>query len=226
VRIVLIEDNPQLTAALERGLAEEGFNVVAAADGALGLARLLEPTVDAAILDLGLPDMDGLTVVRKARAAGLVVPILILTARDALQSCVEGLDAGADDYLVKPFEYQELLARMRALLRRSALPRSAGRAFDDLTLMRDGLGAIILGRSVVLSPREFALLELFLLRRGEILGRPEILREVFGYDFNTGTNIVEVHVAHLRRKLGPTSALLRTVRGSGYVLAFPEGHRA
>jgi DNA-binding response OmpR family regulator len=143
---------------------------------------------------------------------------LILSARDAVASRVAGLEAGADDYLVKPFAFAELLARLRALLRRAGEPRRSSPSFDDLALREDRLGAIVNGRNVTLSPREHALLEFLAQRRGDVLSRTEILRQVFGYNFDPGTNIVDVHVAHLRRKLGESAALLETVRGTGYRL--------
>ena len=222
MRVLVIEDNPRLSEALVRGLAEQGFDVSAASTGASGLLRLLEHPVEAAIVDLGLPDRDGLTVVREARAARVVAPIMILTARDTVQSCIEGLEAGADDYMIKPFAYQELVARVRALIRRSSLPRAAPEPFVDITLADKDLCVRVRGRAVLLSPRERGLLALMLQRRGQVVSRREILRQVFGYDFETGTNIVEVHIAHLRRKLGEEAALIRTVRGAGYFLALPH----
>jgi DNA-binding response OmpR family regulator len=222
LRIVLIEDNARLARSLVVGLSEDGFEVLRAENGTTGLTALLEGAPVAAVLDLGLPDLDGITVVREARRRGFVGPVLILTARDAVASRVEGLDAGADDYLVKPFAYEELLARLRALVRRASRPLQATPAFPDLALARDALHVVVSGKTVALSPREHALLELLLQQRGKVLTRGEILREVFGYQFNPGTNIVEVHIAHLRRKLGEAAALVQTVRGSGYLLAYPE----
>jgi DNA-binding response OmpR family regulator len=216
--LILVEDNARLAASLSRGLGEDGFNVLHANTAAGGLGQLRDPAVVAAILDLGLPDMDGFALVREARQRGFTEPILILTAEDAIAARVEGLEAGADDYLVKPFAYEELLARVRALVRRAAAPRRQVPRFPDLALASDGPYVLVKGRAVTLSPREHALLELLLLRRGEVLTRQQILGEVFGYQFDPGTNIVDVHIAHLRRKLDDAAALVQTVRGAGYRL--------
>jgi DNA-binding response OmpR family regulator len=178
------------------------------------------------VLDLGLPDMDGIEVLSRARADGLVLPILVLTARDAVESRVRALEAGADDYLVKPFAFAELLARLRALLRRAASPRWAPLACADLRLDPGTAGAHVGGREVPLSPRERSLLEFLLRRQGEIVGRAEILREVFGYDFDPGTNVIDVHLAHLRRKIDSSTVKLETVRGVGFRLGVRHaGHR-
>jgi DNA-binding response OmpR family regulator len=219
--ILFVEDNSGLATVVARGLAEDGFEVVHEASGVAGLQQLLTREVSAVILDLGLPDLDGMAVLQRARARGFTGPILILTARDAVASRVAGLEAGADDYLIKPFAYAELLARLRALLRRAGEPRRPLLAFADLALKNDAPGAIVEGRYIGLSPREHALLEFLAQRRGEVLGRMEILRQVFGYNFDPGTNIVDVHIAHLRRKLGKSAALLETVRGMGYRLREP-----
>ncbi len=224
VPILFVEDNTRLATVVARGLSEDGFEVLRESTGAGGLRELLARRATAVILDLGLPDMDGMAVLQQARVSGFMGPILILTARDAVASRVAGLEAGADDYLVKPFAFAELLARLRALLRRVGEPRRPPRSFADLVLKEDALGAIVEGRYVALSPREHALLEFLALRRGEVLSRTEILREVFGYNFDPGTNVVDVHVAHLRRKLGESAALLETVRGLGYRLKEPSAN--
>jgi DNA-binding response OmpR family regulator len=222
--ILFVEDNSGLATAVARGLTEDGFEVLHESTGAGALRELLARDVSAVILDLGLPDMDGMAVLQQARVGGFRGPILILTARDAVASRVAGLEAGADDYLVKPFAFAELLARLRALLRRTGEPRRSGLSFTDLVLKEDTLGALVDGRYVALSPREHALLEFLAHRRGDVLNRTEILRQVFGYNFDPGTNIVDVHVAHLRRKLGASAALLETVRGMGYRLREPFAH--
>jgi DNA-binding response OmpR family regulator len=216
--VLLVEDTAALAASLQRGLSEEGFAVHAVASGAAALAQLARRTVDAVVLDLGLPDMDGQQVLERARAAGHGMPILVLTARDAVASRVGALEAGADDYLVKPFAFEELLARLRALIRRASSPRWAPLACGDLRLDPGEPRAIVGGRKVVLSPRERAMLELLLRRRGEVVTRADILGEVFGYDFDPGTNVIDVHIAHLRRKIGGGSTRIETVRGVGYRL--------
>jgi DNA-binding response OmpR family regulator len=216
--VVLIEDNARLVASLERGLAEDGFSVVSAQEGATGSRLLLDVDPAAVILDLGLPDIDGLTLLRSVRERGFLAPVLVLTARDPVEARVEGLEAGADDYLIKPFAYPELLARLRALVRRSRRPARHRGVFADLVLTSDGQGVFAHGRHVPLSPRERALLELLMAKRGEVVGRAEILEDVFGYAFDPGTNVIDVHVAHLRRKLGDAAGLVQTARGLGYRL--------
>ena len=220
--IVLIEDHARLRASLGRGLSEAEFEVDSVATGQEALSRLARPDVDAVVLDLGLPDIDGMEVLSRSRAEGLLAPILVLTARDAVESRVEALDRGADDYLVKPFAFAELLARLRALLRRAAAPRWSPLAFGDLAVGADPRMVRAAGRDVALTPREHGLLAFLLRRRGDTASRREILREVFGDDFDPGTNLVEVHVAHLRRKLDGAAVRVETVRGAGYRLTLPE----
>jgi DNA-binding response OmpR family regulator len=218
MKLLLIEDTERLAQSLVRGLSEEGFVVEHVALGADALARLASRDLDLVVLDLGLPDMDGLSVLHEARADGQLLPILVLTARDAVSSRVRALDAGADDYLVKPFAFAELVARLRALSRRAAAPRWAPLCCAELTLEPGEPAVFVAGQKVALSPRERALCELFVRRRGEAIERREILREVFGYDFDPGTNVVDVHVAHLRRKIAGSRVVLEAVRGVGYRL--------
>jgi DNA-binding response OmpR family regulator len=221
MRLLLVEDNPRLAASLAQGLGEEGFAVDLAGTGAEALARLETPDLDAVILDLGLPDLDGGEVLARLRAAGSRCPVLVLTARDAVTARVGALDAGADDYLIKPFAFDELVARLRALVRRASGPRwapldGAGIALDDQLGVRAG------DRRIPLSPREHALLAYLLRRRGEVVGRAEILRDVFGYAFDPGTNLIDVHVAHVRRKLAGTPVSITTIRGAGFRLEAAE----
>lgn len=215
VTILIVEDEARLAAALVTGLATEGFAADAVGRAAGAIARLDERGLRALVLDLGLPDADGLTVIAAARARGRVIPILVLTARDAVSDRVAALDAGADDYLVKPFAFEELIARLRALLRRAEPATRILRVAD--VEVRPGEPAIrAAGREIVLSPRERALLELLLVHVGVVVGRRDILRDAFGYDFDPGTNIVEVHLGHLRRKLAGCALRIETVRGFGY----------
>ncbi len=220
--VLIVEDNQRLAASLARGLGEEGFHVDTVARGRDAIERLEHADVDAIVLDLGLPDVDGLDVISVLRSGGRDAPILVLTARDSVASRVEALDRGADDYLVKPFAFEELLARLRALVRRAAAPRRAPLGVSGLTLEPDGLVAIAAGTRVTLSPREHALLVLLLRRRGEVLSRAEILRDAFGYDFDPGTNLLDVHLAHLRRKLQAAPVQIETVRGAGFRLVSLE----
>jgi len=222
--VLLVEDTRRLAASIQRGLAEEGFEVTAVERGADALERLGGRHIEAIVLDLGLPDIDGLEVLARARGAGYRVPILVLTARDAVSERVRALDAGADDYMIKPFAFAELLARLRALLRRAAAPRWTPLAVGDLVLESGEPMARVDGEAVALSPRERALLELFLSHPDEVLDRPTILREAFGYDFDPGTNLIDVHVAHLRRKLAASRSHVETVRGVGYRLNTGRNH--
>jgi DNA-binding response OmpR family regulator len=214
VRILLVEDNHQLAATLAAGLGEDEFAVTVVATAAEGIERGLRRDHDLMVLDLGLPDRDGLDVLRELRGAHVHLPVLVLTARDAVEARVTALDAGADDYLVKPFAYAELVSRIGALTRRAAGPRWTPSTDLPVTL-RDDLVVEAHGKSTSLSPREFALLGCLLRRRNEVVSRAEILREVFGYDFDPGTNVIDVHLTHLRKKLVGFPVAIETVRGAG-----------
>jgi two-component system response regulator MprA len=218
--ILVIEDDEGILQVLQRGLSYEGYSVETALDGRDGLvrARLRPPTL--VILDWMLPGLDGLEVCQRLRAAGNV-PILMLTAKDTVADRVEGLDAGADDYLVKPFEFDELLARIRALLRR-AKPEGAPEvlAFADLKLDTGTHQVFRAEREIELTAKEFELLELFLRHPRQVLTRDVIYDRVWGYDFGGESNIIEVYVRYLRQKTEEAQEprLIHTVRGVGYVL--------
>jgi two-component system response regulator MprA len=214
--VLLVDDDAPIRRMLERTLIAEGYDVAAVADGGAALAQVERSLPDLIVLDVGMPGMDGLAVTRRLREKGLPVPILLLTARDALAERVAGLDAGADDYLVKPFEVDELTARVRALLRRNQPPGDQ-LAFADLTLDVEGAIARRGGRDLELTRREAELLELLLRNARGVVTRELALEEVWGGDGESGTNVVDRYVAYLRRKLGEP-ALIHTVRGVGFRL--------
>jgi DNA-binding response OmpR family regulator len=218
-RVLVVEDDVDIAGVLRRSLDKEGYDVRIAGDGesALDEAGMFEP--DAVVLDLGLPKLDGVEVCRRLRADG-DVPILILTARDAVDARVEGLDSGADDYLVKPFERDELLARMRALMRRRPPRGSAYVVVGDLRLNPDTREVLRGERSLDLTAREFELLEYLMRNARIVVSRQTLLDEVWGYHPFAETNTVDVFISNLRRKLeeGGEPRILHTMRGAGYVL--------
>jgi two-component system OmpR family response regulator len=215
VKLVLVEDNHQLAATIAEGLGEDGFAVEVLDTAAKGIERGLRRDMDLMVLDLGLPDRDGLEVLRELRAAHIHVPILVLTARDAVEARVAALDLGADDYLVKPFAFAELVARIGALARRAGGPRWTPSTEVPITMRDDLVVETTGGMTAALSPREYALLGCLLRRRGEVVTRAEILREAFGYEFDPGTNVIDVHLTHLRKKLTGFPLAIETVRGAG-----------
>ncbi len=222
-RILVIDDDVGLTNVLRRGLAYEGFDVDVAGSGAEGLARARERYPDLVILDIMMPGMDGLEVLRRLRAADERLPILLLTARDAPADQVQGLARGADDYVVKPFTFEVLLARVRALLRRQESDQPAVLRFADLTLDTGTRRAHRGARAIDLTSTEYDLLRQFLENPRRVLTRDVLMDRVWGYDFGGNTNVLEVYVKQLRQKLeaGGQSRLLHTVRGAGYVLREP-----
>ncbi|MER8035778.1 response regulator transcription factor [Streptomyces hydrogenans] len=227
-RILIVDDEPAVREALRRSLAFEGYDTREAVDGVDALAAMESYAPDLVVLDVQMPRMDGLTAARRIRAAGTTVPILMLTARDTVGDRVTGLDAGADDYLVKPFELDELFARIRALLRRSsyAAPASAPAApedvlsFEDLRMDLATREVTRGGRPVELTRTEYTLLEMFLAHPRQVLTREQILKAVWGFDFEPSSNSLDVYVMYLRRKTeaGGEPRLVHTVRGVGYVL--------
>jgi DNA-binding response OmpR family regulator len=218
-RVLVVEDDEAIAQVLQRSLRMEGYDVRIAQDGLSGLDAAHAFLPDLVILDLGLPKLDGVQVARTLRSAD-DVPILMLTARDAVESRVEGLDAGADDYLVKPFERQELLARLRALLRRRPPRGQAVLTVGDLKLNPDTHEVARAERRLELTQREFELLEYLMRNERIVVSRQRLLDEVWGYDPFSMTNTIEVFVSNLRRKLeaGGEPRLLHTIRGAGYVL--------
>ena len=215
----MVDDEPAVRQALERALGLDRYDVRTAADGRAALDHLVDHRVDAIVLDVSMPGVDGLEVCRRLRAAGDRTPVLMLTARDAIDDRVAGLDAGADDYLVKPFALKELKARLRALLRRTDAAGAPLR-FADLELDPSAREVRRAGHRVELSRTEFSLLELFLEHPRQVLTRSAIFERVWGYDFGATSNALGVYVGYLRRKTeaGGKPRLLHTVRGVGYVL--------
>jgi two-component system response regulator MprA len=218
--VMVVDDEPAVRAALERALRIERYDVRLAGDGVEALALLADRSPDAIVLDVAMPDIDGLEVCRRLRAAGDRTPVLMLTARDAVDDRVAGLDAGADDYLVKPFALRELQARLRALLRRTETARGGVLRFADLELDPAAREVRRGERAIELSRTEFNLLELFLEHPRQVLTRTQIFERVWGYDFGATSNALGVYMGYLRRKTeaGGEPRLLHTVRGVGYIL--------
>ncbi|HEX8452374.1 MAG TPA: response regulator transcription factor [Longimicrobium sp.] len=222
MRILIVEDNPRILAFLAKGLREEGYIVETAADGDSAFDKARTQGFDAAVVDVMIPGRSGFDLVRDLRASGVALPVLMLTARDRTEDKVEGLDSGADDYLTKPFDFSELTARLRALLRRRVAGAPAVLRVGDLEMdpatreVRRG------STSVELTPREFSLLEYLLRNADRPLSRATLMEHVWGIRFDPGTNIVDVCVNALRNKLGREPELIHTVRGVGYAIRTPE----
>lgn len=220
-KILLIEDEPQIAGFISRGLRREGYHVIETFDGETGLEMAFAELPDIVILDIMLPGIDGLTVCRQIREGGLQTPILMLTAKDAIPDRVAGLEAGADDYLVKPFAFEELLARVRALGRRKApIESDSPLHFADLTLNPSTRMAQRGDRNIELTAKEYELLELFMRHPNQVLTRDQIYNRIWGYDFGGESNIIEVYIRYLRSKLEleDEPRLLHTIRGVGYAL--------
>jgi two-component system, OmpR family, response regulator MprA len=218
---LLVEDEPAIAKFISRGLQREGYNVITAADGQNGLNMAFSELPDLILLDVMLPDMDGLKVCRQIREAKMQTPILMLTAKDAIPDRVAGLEAGADDYLGKPFAFEELLARLHALSRRKApIATAAPLSFTDLTLNPSTRLAQRGNRAIELTAKEYELLELFMRHPNQVLTRDQIYERIWGYDFGGESNIIEVYIRYLRAKLEAEgeSRLLYTIRGVGYAL--------
>jgi DNA-binding response OmpR family regulator len=215
-RILIAEDEPRLASFLEKGLRSNGFVTTVAADGAKASLMARDQEFDLLVLDLGLPGKHGTEVLRELRSSGQRMPVIILTARDDVSDKVAGLEGGADDYVTKPFRFEELLARVRARLRdERTVERTvlrAGEVVLDLRTRRASTG----GRTVDLTAREFTMLEVLIRHAGQVLSREQLLSHVWGYDYDPGSNVVDVYVGYLRKKLAPHS--IETVRGMGYRL--------
>jgi two-component system response regulator MprA len=227
-KILVVDDDEKITSLLRRSLTFEGYDVRTAHDGRAGLQAMLENEPDLVVLDVMMPNLDGWEVCARIRKSGSKVPILMLTAKDEVKDRVKGLDLGADDYLVKPFALEELLARVRALLRRGSggAETSEGRlVFEDLVLDLDSREAIRGGRTFDLTSKEFDLLHLFMSNPRRVLTRETIMEKIWGYDYSGESNVLEVYIAMLRQKLeeGGGKRLIQTVRGTGYVLKGESG---
>jgi DNA-binding response OmpR family regulator len=224
MRVLIVEDDPAIVRFLERGLAAHGHQSITADNGHDGVIMAADESVDFVLLDIMLPGMDGQEVLRRIRARRPGVPVLMLTARDEVRDKVSALDGGADDYLTKPFDLDELLARMRALVRRADQPEASRIEKGDLKLDLPSHRVWRGEKSVELSSREFALLEYFVRHTGQVLSRQQILSAVWDYAFDPGSNVVDVYVSYLRNKLDRRGepSLISTVRGAGYRFEPPE----
>lgn len=221
MRILVVEDDKHIARFLQKGFSENGFSVEVASQGQEGLSFALQRNYDLIILDILLPGLDGREVLKQIRERGIRTPVIFLTARNTEKDIVRGLNLGADDYLVKPFSFNELLARSRALLRRGRVVEPPSRLqIANLVLEVEGHRVFRDRTKIDLTPKEYALLEFFMRHPGEIVTRTMISEKIFDYHFDTGTNIVDVHVSHLRNKIdkGFEPKLIHTVKGVGYVL--------
>jgi heavy metal response regulator len=221
MRILVVEDEAGVAGFVKQGLTEAGYVVDVARDGSEGLEYALAFEYDVVVLDIMLPKMNGLDVLREMRNTRVKVPVLLLTARDGVDDRVKGLDVGADDYLVKPFAFPELLARIRALLRRPPLQSGNLLGMKDLEMDVARREVRRAGKNIELSPREFSLLELLLRHPNQVLTRTQIIEHVWNFDFYSDTNVVDVYIGYLRRKIdrGFVPPLIQTVRGVGYRLS-------
>jgi len=215
-RILIAEDEPRISAFVEKGLTANGFVTTVVADGVSAFDYAMTGAYDLLVLDIGLPGMDGFAVLRKLRSDRCTIPVIVLTARDSVQDTVAGLEGGADDYMPKPFRFEELLARVRLRLTSDRSAELTVLSHGGLQLDLRTRRALVGGRTVDLSAREFALAETFLRHAGQVLSREQLLSHVWGYDFDPGSNVVDVYVRYLRRKLGAERIV--TVRGMGYRL--------
>ena len=224
-RILIVEDEPRIASFLAKGLTSDGFTTTVATDGVTGLDLASSGEFDLMVLDIGLPRMDGFEVLTRLRDGGSVMPVVVLTARDSVSDTVSALEGGADDYMPKPFRFAELLARVRLRLRQAGeQPADRGDvlAVGGVRLDLRARTAKVAGHEVELSAREFKMAEIFMLNAGQVMSREQLLSHVWGYDFDPGSNVVDVYVGYLRRKFGAAS--ISTVRGMGY--RFNDGRRS
>lgn len=220
MRILVVEDEKKVAKFLQQGLEEEHYIVEVVSDGETAIKRVSADSYDLILLDILLPKKDGITVLKEIRSAGISTPVLMLTAKSAIEDKVQGLDSGADDYLTKPFSFAELLARIRSIFRRGGPDKSATLAVADLTLDLVSHRATRAGKVIELTRREYALLEYFMKNADRVLTRTLISEHIWNYNFDTGTNVIDVYINHLRSKIddGFEKKLLHTVRGVGYIL--------
>jgi two-component system, OmpR family, response regulator len=216
-RILIIEDERRIASFVEKGLRANGFTPTVAGDGITGLDYAQTGDFDLVVLDIGLPGLDGFTLLRRLRQAQQTIPVIVLTARDSVTDTVAALEGGADDYMAKPFRFDELLARIRLRLRADRTPEVNVLRQGDISIDLRTRRATVGGRTVDLSAREFSLAELFLRHPDQVLSREQLLSHVWGYDFDPSSNIIDVYVGYLRKKFG--SDTIETVRGVGYRLA-------
>ncbi|WP_194544304.1 response regulator transcription factor [Paenibacillus sp. JZ16] len=221
-RILIVDDDEKIISMLRRGLAFEGYDVLTASNGAEGLKVILSEDPDVVVLDVMMPQVDGFEALRRLREGGSTTPVLMLTAKDEVENRVKGLDAGADDYLVKPFALEELLARVRALLRRKTGDDSSNHrlTFEDLVMDTDAREVIRSGQRLELTAKEFELLHLFMQNPKRVLSRDLIMDKIWGYDYSGESNVLEVYIAMLRQKTEEHGGkrLIQTIRGAGYIL--------
>lgn len=220
MRILLVEDEKSLAEILKKGLEEEGYAVDLAYDGEEGLFMAENQPSDLIILDIMLPIVDGMTILRKIRKAGIKTPVLMLTAKDTVMDKVSGLDSGADDYLTKPFSFEELLARIRALLRRRSDIKASTIEVDDLLINMANHEVMRGGKSIILSPKEYALLEYMALNKNKVLSRTELIEHIYDENSDFDSNVIDVFINRLRNKIDREfdKKLIHTVRGAGYIL--------
>lgn len=215
-RILIAEDEPGISSFLKKGLDAAGYSTLVVEDGRTAASAARDRDFDLMILDLGLPYLDGQEVLTEVRARGERMPVIILTARSGVADTVAGLERGADDYMTKPFSFEELLARVKARLRDQGSAEQTELEADDVVLNLRSRRALVDGREIELSSKEFVMAEMFFRHPGQVLSRQQLLSNVWGYDFDPGSNVVDVYVGYLRRKLGKD--LIETVRGAGYRL--------